>query len=83
MPCVQSTLMRAIANGKVDGFPPKEQLRTVYVEHDIDASGELFVQRLSKVSEQTRVLGVQLSCARWASCTASQGRGERLLCVAF
>ena len=31
--------MRAIANGKVDGFPPKEQLRTVYVEHDIDASG--------------------------------------------
>lgn len=35
--CVQSTLMRAIANGQVDGFPPKEELRTVYVEHDIDA----------------------------------------------
>lgn len=34
---VQSTLMRAIANGQVDGFPPKEELRTVYVEHDIDA----------------------------------------------
>lgn len=33
----QSTLMRAIANGQVDGFPPKEELRTVYVEHDIDA----------------------------------------------
>jgi hypothetical protein len=31
--------MRAIANGKVDGFPPADQLRTVYVEHDIDASG--------------------------------------------
>lgn len=29
--------MRAIANGQVDGFPPKEELRTVYVEHDIDA----------------------------------------------
>ena len=29
--------MREIANGKVDGFPPKEELRTVYVEHDIDA----------------------------------------------
>lgn len=27
------------SNGKVDGFPPKEVLRTVYVEHDIDASG--------------------------------------------
>ncbi len=34
---VQSTLMREIAAGKVDGFPPKEELRTVYVEHDIDA----------------------------------------------
>ena len=29
--------MRAIANGQVDGFPPKSELRTVYVEHDIDA----------------------------------------------
>jgi hypothetical protein len=34
----QSTLMRSIASGKLDGFPPKEVLRTVYVEHDIDAS---------------------------------------------
>ena len=34
---LQSTLMREIANGKVDGFPPKDELRTVYVEHDIDA----------------------------------------------
>ncbi len=29
--------MREIAAGKVDGFPPKDELRTVYVEHDIDA----------------------------------------------
>lgn len=34
----KSTLMRAIANGQLDGFPPKTELRTVYVEHDIDAS---------------------------------------------
>jgi elongation factor 3 len=34
----KSTLMRAIVNGQLDGFPPKDQLRTVYVEHDIDAS---------------------------------------------
>jgi len=34
----KSTLMRAIANGQLDGFPPADQLRTVYVEHDIDAS---------------------------------------------
>lgn len=30
--------MRSIASGKLDGFPPKEVLKTVYVEHDIDAS---------------------------------------------
>lgn len=30
--------MRSIANGQLEGFPPKEELRTVYVEHDIDAS---------------------------------------------
>lgn len=35
---LQSTLMRSIASGQLDGFPPKDELRTVYVEHDIDAS---------------------------------------------
>ncbi len=35
---LQSTLMRAIANEQLDGFPPKSELRTVFVEHDIDAS---------------------------------------------
>jgi elongation factor 3 len=34
----KSTLMRAIANGQVEGFPPADELRTVYVEHDIQAS---------------------------------------------
>mmetsp|Transcript_68334 Transcript_68334/g.142419 ORF Transcript_68334/g.142419 Transcript_68334/m.142419 type:complete len:1066 (-) Transcript_68334:74-3271(-) len=33
--CGKSTLMRAIANGQVDNFPPPEELKTVYVEHDI------------------------------------------------
>lgn len=32
----KSTLMRSIANGQVEGFPPATELRTVYVEHDID-----------------------------------------------
>eukprot|EP00271_Cylindrocystis_brebissonii_P017671 TRINITY_DN467_c0_g1_i1.p1 TRINITY_DN467_c0_g1~~TRINITY_DN467_c0_g1_i1.p1 ORF type:complete len:1057 (+),score=230.82 TRINITY_DN467_c0_g1_i1:190-3360(+) len=36
--CGKSTLMRAIANGQVEGFPPKEELKTVYVEHDLDSS---------------------------------------------
>ncbi|KAG5463441.1 MAG: translation elongation factor eEF-3, partial [Olpidium bornovanus] len=34
----KSTLMKAIANEQVEGFPPKSELRTVYVEHDIDAN---------------------------------------------
>eukprot|EP00182_Erythrolobus_australicus_P003308 CAMPEP_0185831986 /NCGR_PEP_ID=MMETSP1353-20130828/1818_1 /TAXON_ID=1077150 /ORGANISM="Erythrolobus australicus, Strain CCMP3124" /LENGTH=1073 /DNA_ID=CAMNT_0028530113 /DNA_START=67 /DNA_END=3288 /DNA_ORIENTATION=+ len=33
--CGKTTLMRAIANGQVDGFPPADELRTVFVEADI------------------------------------------------
>merc|ERR1712100_160860 len=36
--CGKSTLMKAINNGQVDGFPPPEELRTVYVEHDIQGA---------------------------------------------
>ena len=27
--------MRSIANGQLEGFPPSSELKTVYVEHDI------------------------------------------------
>ncbi|KAA8498338.1 Elongation factor 3B [Porphyridium purpureum] len=33
--CGKTTLMRAIANGQVDGFPPADEVRTVFVEADI------------------------------------------------
>jgi len=33
--CGKSTLLRSIADNKLDGFPPPEELRTVYVEHDV------------------------------------------------
>lgn len=33
--CGKSTLMRSIANEQVDGFPPRDEVRTVYVESDI------------------------------------------------
>ncbi|CAI7798103.1 unnamed protein product [Closterium sp. NIES-53] len=36
--CGKSTPMRAIANGQLDGFPSPDELKTVYVEHDLDAS---------------------------------------------
>lgn len=34
----KSTLMKAISRGQLDGFPPASQLKTLYVEHDIQAS---------------------------------------------
>jgi len=36
----KSTLMNAIINSQVDGFPPPEEVRTFYVQHDIDGSEE-------------------------------------------
>jgi len=34
----KTTLMRAIANGQVDGFPPRDELKTVFVEHSLQGS---------------------------------------------
>jgi elongation factor 3 len=34
----KSTLLRAIANGQVEGFPPASEVRTVFVARDV-ASG--------------------------------------------
>jgi elongation factor 3 len=34
----KTTLMRAIANGQVEGFPPADELKTVFVEHNLQAS---------------------------------------------
>lgn len=33
--CGKTTLMRAIGNEKVEGFPKKDELRTIFVEHEI------------------------------------------------
>jgi len=37
----KSTLMRAISKGQLEGFPPPEKLKTVYVEHDIQVRGRV------------------------------------------
>jgi elongation factor 3 len=34
----KTTLMRAISNGQLDGFPPADELKTVFVEHNLQAS---------------------------------------------
>ncbi|KAJ3037886.1 translational elongation factor EF-1 alpha [Rhizophlyctis rosea] len=33
----KTTLMRAIANGQVEGFPPGDVLKTIFVEHNLQA----------------------------------------------
>ncbi|KAG0014011.1 hypothetical protein BGZ80_010707 [Entomortierella chlamydospora] len=41
----KSTLMRAISLGKLDGFPPSDVLRTVFVEHALQGEqGEMSVE---------------------------------------
>lgn len=52
----KSTLMRAIANGQVEGFPPPTELKTVYVEHDID-SEEADTPSLDFVARDDRICG--------------------------
>ena len=51
----KSTLMRAISNGQVEGFPPADELKTVYVEHDIDSS-ESDLPVLDFVADDERIV---------------------------
>ena len=50
----KSTLMRSIAEGKLEGFPPKEEVRTCFVEHnqgeDADLSILEFVMKDPEIS---------------------------------
>jgi elongation factor 3 len=36
--CGKTTLMRAITNEQIEGFPPPSELRTVFVEADIQGT---------------------------------------------
>lgn len=52
----KSTLMRSISNGKLEGFPPQDVLRTCYVEHnqgeDADISILEFVAKDPEIGPQ-------------------------------
>ncbi|PLW26050.1 hypothetical protein PCANC_16212 [Puccinia coronata f. sp. avenae] len=50
----KSTLMRAIHNGQVEGFPSPEEVRTFYVEHDIDGS-EAEIAIIDWIDADTRI----------------------------
>ena len=51
----KSTLMRAIQNGQVEGFPSPDVVRTFYVEHDIDGS-EADTSVLQFILSDSRIL---------------------------
>lgn len=52
----KSTLMRAITNGQVEGFPSPDDVRTFYVEHDIDGS-EADTTVVDFILSDKRILG--------------------------
>ncbi|KAI9278161.1 P-loop containing nucleoside triphosphate hydrolase protein [Umbelopsis sp. AD052] len=53
----KSTLMRAISQGKLEGFPSQDQLRTVYVEHALQGE-DTTVPILNFVCSDPKLAGV-------------------------
>ncbi|KAG9091131.1 translational elongation factor EF-1 alpha [Ceratobasidium sp. 370] len=60
----KSTLMRAITNGQVEGFPSPDEVRTFYVEHDIDGS-DADTSVLQFILQDKRVLCDQKEIKRY------------------
>ena len=57
--CGKTTLMRAIANEQVEGFPKKDELRTIFVEHEIQE------REVSEDSEGFPILNIDLCGVDW------------------
>lgn len=57
----KSTLMRAITNGQVEGFPSPDEVRTFYVEHDIDGS-EADTTVLQFILSDKRIQATEKEC---------------------
>ncbi|KAF8432448.1 polyketide synthetase [Boletus edulis BED1] len=75
----KSTLMRAITNGQVEGFPSPDEVRTFYVEHDIDGSQE-DTSVLEFILSDKRVLATEAeTIATLASVGFSDERQEQAI----
>lgn len=57
--CGKTTLMRAIANEQVEGFPKKNELRTIFVEHEIQE------REVAEDSEGFPILNIDLCGVDW------------------
>lgn len=74
----KTTLLRAIANGQVEGFPPRDEVRTVFVESDIQGElSDLNVVDYVLADERIREDGVTRDQVR--AMLASVGFTERML----
>ncbi|ESZ89567.1 elongation factor 3 [Sclerotinia borealis F-4128] len=56
----KSTLMRAINNEQVEGFPKKSEVKTVFVEHDLD-SADTEQTTIAWTMKKLREVGVETS----------------------
>lgn len=54
-------VQRAIDNGQVEGFPSPDEVRTFYVEHDVDGD-ETENSIVSFVLKDTRILKTEAEC---------------------
>ncbi|KAH0551368.1 translational elongation factor EF-1 alpha [Trichoglossum hirsutum] len=69
----KSTLMRAINNEQVEGFPKKSEVKTVFVEHDLDAAD----------TEQTVIGWTQKKLQEVGVTTSKEEIAERLVEFGF
>jgi elongation factor 3 len=57
--CGKTTLMRAIAHEQVDGFPKRDELRTIFVEHEIQE------REVGEDAEGFPILNIDLTGIEW------------------
>ena len=72
----KSTLLRAIADGKVDGFPPRSAVRTAFVESNIDAAGDTSVSDYMFAHPELAALGNEPGGSRPDRATVDRVLGE-------
>ncbi|TPX32896.1 hypothetical protein SmJEL517_g04046 [Synchytrium microbalum] len=74
----KSTLMRAISNEQVENFPPPTELKTVYVEHDIDGS-QAETKVIDFVADDERIKEMNKTNEQVAATLSSVGFTEAML----
>jgi elongation factor 3 len=73
----KSTLLRAIANGSVEGFPPATELRTVFVEADIQ--GEMsHLPCIEYILVDPKIKACNVDCEEISKVMSSVGFTEKM-----